>query len=78
MRHLTPKQERQVLHIADNIQGEVSMPVQGEDERSIAFVTLFRICRDYAVKGANFGAYRNKRLFFERLEKFHIRFFDDI
>lgn len=78
MKGLTHKQRSQLLKISEDVQGEILQPVTGECEESIAFVQLMRICRDYTVYGAHGGRYRNEKALLERLNKFNIRFYENI
>lgn len=73
MKGLTTKQTLQLLRIAENTQQGI-----GLDE--LAFITLMRICRDYAspeiyphIRGEERNTWLEKRL-----GKFRIRFFGKI
>jgi hypothetical protein len=72
---LTYKQRQQLIDIADNTN---RMAIPNNDE--VAFVTLMRICRDYATPGVRpmMDGESRERWLIERLNKYKIRFFDKI
>ena len=72
MKGLTTKQKLQLLEIADNIQKRAFYKPGDE----IAFITLMRICRDYATSIAE-EPQRDKFLL-DRLKKYRIRFYEKI
>lgn len=75
---LSWKQKQQLIRIADNVQQTINTPLSGTENGDIAFIQLMRICRDFAVKGVYFGAYKNEEYLIERLKKFNTRFYEDI
>lgn len=72
MKGLTTKQKLQLLEIADNIQKRAFYKPGDE----IAFITLMRICKDYATSIAE-EPQRDKFLL-DRLKKYRIRFYEKI
>lgn len=72
MEGLTTKQKLQLLEIADNMQKSIFYKPGNE----IAFITLMRICRDYATSIAEEP--QRDRILFDRLKKFRIRFYEKI
>ena len=72
MKGLTTKQKLQLLEIADNIQKRAFYKPGDE----IAFITLMRICRDYATSIAEEP--QRDRLLLDRLKKYRIRFYEKI
>ena len=72
MKGLTTKQKLQLLEIADNIQKRAFYKPGDE----IAFITLMRICRDYATSIAE-EPQRDKFLL-DRLKKYRIHFYEKI
>lgn len=74
MKGLTDKQRYQLLKIADNVQMGTGSPVGDQ----IAFVTLMRICRDYADKTAGPCVVNREDWLIERLKKFRTRFYEKI
>ena len=73
MKGLTTKQRLQVLKVADSLQ-KTTRPIN-ED---VAFITLMRICRDYVDTSRFGGIVDRERWFLDRLNKFRIRFYEDI
>ena len=72
MEGLTTKQKLQLLEIADNMQKSIFYKPGDE----IAFITLMRICRDYATSIAEEP--QRDKLLIDRLNKNRIRFYEQI
>ena len=72
MEGLTTKQKLQLLEIADNMKKSIFYKPGDE----IAFITLMRICRDYATSIAEEP--QRDRLLLDRLKKYRIRFYEKI
>lgn len=72
MEGLTTKQKLQLLEIADNMPKSIFYKPGDE----IAFITLMRICRDYATSIAEEP--QRDKLLIDRLKKYRIRFYEKI
>ena len=72
MEGLTTKQKLQLLEIADNMQKSIFYKPGDE----IAFITLMRICRDYATSIAEEP--QRDKLLIDSLKKYRIRFYEKI